>query len=206
MQGRGSPPPWNLENCPGVRHSSPRWCAEGTRWAPGCPLSPGHDQGPVPSPAFHQGRAPRRRAVRFGLMELRAPPHASPQLWGPGPPHARLSSPSLHPAGCPLSAALTHRELFKAGLCDCLGHPRGEAHPGRSLRLVPQPAITPSRLQAAISAHIFTGPEKRDGKGWCFLNAEFYSGGDDMGRLKAQADQGLQLSGASLGRGCQRFL
>lgn len=52
---------------------------------------------------------------------------------------------------------------------------------------------------------MFTGPGKRDGKGWCFFNAEFYSGGDEMGRLKAGADRGLQLSGASLGR-CQQFL
>lgn len=126
----------------------------------------------------------------------------------PRPPAGPM--PACPHLPCGLQAALslrhiTHKELFKAGLCARLGHPRVEAHPGRSLRLVPHPAITRSSLQAAISAHIFTGPEKRDGKGWCFINAEFYSGGDEMGRLKAGADRGLQLSRPSSERGCQQF-
>ena len=54
------------------------------------------------------------------------------------------------------------RSYLKPAWCR-LRHSHSEAHPGRSLCLIPPPAITASSLQAAISAVYLQG-RKRDGK------------------------------------------
>lgn len=109
------------------------------------------------------------------------------------PPGTRL--PPALGSGPPSSCRRAHEELFKAA-SRCLRRPRGAAHPGRSLRLVLPPAISPCSRQAAISATCLQG-RKKGREELLPLNTRFYSGGDDSSSL-SPADQDSQLRGAGL--------
>lgn len=115
--------------------------------------------------------------------------HLGAEVGGPSPLCCQDPAPSAPlPPSLGLQAApfllVPTRSYLKPALC-CLRHPRGAAHPGRSLCLIPPPAITPSSLQAAISAEYLQG-RKKGREERLLLNTEFYSRGDDTSRLKAR--------------------
>lgn len=125
---------------------------------------------------------------------LSAEVSGAPGLCRRAPPPGTRLPPALG-SGPPSSCRRAHEELFKAA-SRCLRRPRGAAHPGRSLRLVLPPAISPCSRQAAISATCLQG-RKKGREELLPLNTRFYSGGDDSSSL-SPADQDSQLRGASL--------
>lgn len=186
---------------PGDGTSRPRWRPEVTGLGPRpptAPPAPGTRGRPALRPAFHWGLWRMRGWVQ-GSRNCCA--HLGP-LPGPCPPRGPPPPPRLLHGS---QAALllphgTHRELFQAGLCGRLGHPRSEARPGRSLRSVLQAAVTPSSRQLLFLPACFQGQEEGR-EGLTLFKCKFCSGADGTSRLKARADQGLQLRGADLGRG-----
>lgn len=125
---------------------------------------------------------------------LSAEVSGAPGLCRRAPPPGTRLPPALG-SGPPSSCRRAHEELFKAA-SRCLRRPRGAAHPGRSLRLVLPPAISPCSRQAAISATCLQG-RKKGREELLLLNTRFYSGGDDSSSL-SPADQHSQLRGAGL--------
>lgn len=89
---------------------------------------------------------------------LSAEVSGAPGLCRRAPPPGTRLPPALG-SGPPSSCRRAHEELFKAA-SRCLRRPRGAAHPGRSLRLVLPPAISPCSRQAAISATCLQGRKK----------------------------------------------
>lgn len=135
--------PRNPESHPGSWESKP------LNWAHRHPRAGGTQ---------HPGPAPSLRPL--GVQRLGQPPCCQ----DPAPPHTWL--PSCLQAALFLLCEPT-RSYLKAAFVTASGT-HAVSPPGRSLHWIPQPTVAPSSLQAAISAHVFTGPGKRDLKSGCF--------------------------------------
>lgn len=144
--------------------------------AQGCPTSSVQEAVGVLSQvlcSFHRGRPGRVGSTPRppGLVQVGS--RFREPLSSPGCRALPRPTPACPHLPCSLPAALfllhiTHKELFKAGLCACLGHPRGEAHPGRSRRPIPQQRSLPPACRLLFLPTCLQGQGRGTGRAGAF--------------------------------------